>query len=321
MTVKEKILKRLHFKKSNFNTFLVFLFFTALLWLLMKFSKNYTNEISATISYVNIPENKLLNKASDSILNLVLTGNGFKLMNYQLFTPEIKIDVQKDALLKSNKGYFLTRQHRELLKSQLDYDGEIKEMSTDTLRVRFDANQHKKIPIQLEADISYASGYASKRGLVLVPDSVVVNGPAHLVDTTTVVYAKAIVLDAINEDQKIVVHLDLEKFPTNLKVLPDQVQGILEVDKFTEGTLSLPIQLINVPKNKRITIFPKTVTVVYRVSLEVYKKINTNDFKIVADYRNKDAANAFIPLKITKKPKSVQNLRMQEQKVQFVIVK
>ena len=321
MTIKEKILKRLHFDKSNFNTFLVFLLFTALLWLLMKFSKNYTHEIGANITYINIPEDKLLNKASDSVLNLVLTGNGFKLMNYRLFTPKIEVDLQKDAILKSGKGYFLTRQHRELLKLQLDYDGEIKEMSRDTLHVLFDVNQYKKIPVYLDASISYASGYASKEGLVLVPDSVVINGPAHLVDTTTIVKAHPIVLENVNANQDITVDLDLKKFSANLQVLPNRVQGILEVNKFTEGTLSLAIQLINAPKDTRITIFPKNVTVTYRVSLEGYKDISATDFKVVADYRDKDSGKAFIPLKVKKKAAPVQNLKLQEKQVQFVIVK
>ncbi len=321
MTIKEGIFNRLQFKKSNFNTFLVFLTFTTLLWLLMKFSKNYTQEIISNVSYVNIPEDKFLNKKNDTILNLVLTGSGFQLMNYRFFPPKIIIDVKKYAVLNARKGYFLPQQHRELLKSQLDYDGEIKEMSTDTLHFLLDINKQKKIPIELRANISFASGYASKEGLVLVPDSVIVNGPSHVVDTTTVVHTLPVVLEGINEDQEVQVKLDVQDFSSELEILSDNVEGIIEVNKFTEGTLSLPIQLINTPKNTKVNIFPKTVTVVYRVSLKVYKSITASDFKVVADYRNKDASNAFIPLKIKKKSRDVQNLRLQDRQVQFVIVK
>lgn len=321
MRFSSKVPKKLRFKESNFKTFSFFLVFTTLLWLLMKFSKNYTHEITATVHYINIPEDRLLNAKSDSILSFVLTGNGFKLMNYRLFKPELNIDVERSIGINSKKHYFLTQQHKEFLKKQLAYDGEIKAISADTLYLHFDSNRRKKIPVHMDASITYASSFASERGLIAVPDSVVVSGPKYLVDTTRAVVSKRITLENINTDQEITIDFELDHFPENLQIIPNQIKGIVDVEKFTEGTLVIPIQLMNTPKDKQVKIFPKNVTLVYRVSLAAYDHIKINDFKAIADYAKRGEANAFIPIQITKKPEQIQNMKLQEKQVQFVIVK
>ena len=312
--------KLFHYKEGNFKTFLFFLGFTTLLWTFIKFSKNYTHQITANLVYENVPETKILNKRSDSTLGLVLTGNGFKLMNYQMFPPRVTIDLSKAQIKDPEEAYFITGRYGENFKDQLNYSGEIKDFDTDTLRIYFDKNSYKKIPVIIKQEISFVTGYSSSKGVVLVPDSVVVNGPQSIVDTIQSIQTKTINYSDVKKDFSLDVILDLERISSEVHIVPEKLQGFVEVDKYTEGTMTVPIKVI-AAKSKKIKIFPKEASLSFNVSLREYGNITPSDFEVIANYKSADKADAFIPLEIIKQPETVQNVRLKRKRVQFVILK
>src|SRR5690606_36695181 len=113
---------------------------------------------------------------------------------------------------------------------------------------------------------------------------VVVVGPESLVSKVKSVKTQRITLSNVRENVSESVKL---KIPKNNKDLSFSntavvVKGVVE--KFTEGTLKIPIRVINVPNNITLKFYPKEVNVSYYVSLDDFKKISQSGFSVICDF-------------------------------------
>lgn len=312
---------RFSLKRNNVKVFLFFLLFTSCLWLFTQFSKNYTKEVEVALSYTNIPENRIINQESDQKLKLVLNGNGFRLMSHTWRKPLLKVDVT-DAVVNSDKEYqfYIDKNDKSLLR-KLNFRGKILKVKKDTLKLKLDVNLEKKLPLDITGQIKYAAGYGSDKGLVTIPDSIMVSGPEFTVDTLQSIKTIPIALEGLNTDYKSILEVDTIQLPDRVKVFPFRVEAQIQVSKFTEGSKKIPITVQNVPEDTKITIFPKEVTVVYRIGLEKLNKISAIDFKIIADYKKASEESSYLILELDGYPDFVHDVRLQDKQVQYVILK
>lgn len=312
---------RFSLKRANVKTFLFFLMFTSLLWLFIQFSKNYTKEVEVIVSYANLPEDRIINEESDQKLKMVLNGNGFRLMSHFWSKPRLLFDVA-DAVVFNDKEYqFYVDKDAGFLQTKLDFNGRVLSVQKDTLKLKLDVNLAKKVPIDIIGQVKYATGYGSDKGLMVVPDSVVVSGPQRIVDTIRNIKTSRLELEGLNTDYRSQLELDTVGLTKKISIYPKEVQAEVMVSKFTEGSQKIPITLQNVPEDKKITIFPKEVTVVYRVGLDHYNEITTIDFKVVADYNKTSEESSYLILELIAAPESVHDVRLQDKQVQYVILK
>ncbi len=313
--------KNFSFKKNSVKTFLFFLIFTSVLWLLIQFSKNYTQEVEVGVRYTNLPEGKIFNDQSDQILRMTLNGNGFRLMGHNWKKPTLELNVEDAVANNQDDYYFYIDKESKILKNKLDFKGRVLSVQKDTLRLQLDINLEKKIPVNLEQDIQYAAGYGSDKGLVIAPDSITISGPSKIIDTIQSISTDFLSLEGVNVDHLSELNINTIELPPNVMVTPDKVEAKILVSKFTEGNQRVPITLNNVPEGIEIKIFPKDITVVYRVGLDKYNEISSRDFMVVADYAKASEESSFLTLELADKPSSIHDVRLQEKQIQFVVLK
>jgi len=313
-------LSRFSLKRNNVKTFLFFLGFTSLLWLFIQFSKNYTREVEVIINYINLPQDKILNDASDKKLRLVLNGNGFRLITYSWTIPQLNLDISEADRSKNDVYYFDIDKEGQVLKNKLGFMGRVLHAQKDSLKAIFDVSLEKKVPIRLTEKIDYAPGYGSDRGMILRPDSIAIRGAQKVVDTIGFVVTEDINLENLNSDFKAILSVKMSQFLDVVEIYPKQVEATIAVSKFTEGSQEIPVTLINVPEGKEVKIFPKEVKVVYRVGLDKYNQINIRNFKVVADYNQVSGDSSFLILDLVDKPEFVHDVRLMDKQVQFVIL-
>lgn len=300
--------------------FLFFLFFTSCLWLFIQFSKNYTKEVEVALAYVNLPEDKIVNEASDQKLKMVLNGNGFRLLNHTWRKPTLEFDVA-DAVVFTDKEYqFYVDKNATALVKKLNFSGKILSVQSDTVTLKLDVNLKKKLPIRFKGQVKYATGYGSDKGIEVVPDSVTISGPQSIVDTITSIQTNRLELDGLNSDYDIQIELDTTGLPPRVMITPKEVKAQVKVSKFTEGSQKIPITVQNITEGEQITIFPKEVTVVYRVGLEKYDQVSTINFKVIADYKKASQESSYLMLELTEMPDFIHDVRLQDKQVQYVIL-
>ena len=101
---------------------------------------------------------------------------------------------------------------------------------------------------------------------------------------------------------------------------PNYVLLKAKVEKFTEGTLKIPVAIINVPDKMKLKFFPKEVNVSYYVSLSDFNSITKKDFEVVCDY-DKISKNQYLMIpELVKSPEHVKNVKINQQRIEFIIV-
>ncbi len=316
-----RIKNKFSFKKNNAKVFLFFLIFTSMLWLLIQFSKNYTKEVEVGVHYTNLPQDKIFNDESDQTLRMVLNGNGFRLMNHDWKKPILQFNVDDAVYSSDDQYYFHIDKESAILKKKLDFEGRVLSIHKDTLRLKLDVNLEKKIPIRIKQDILYAIGYGSDKGLVASPDSVIISGPSKIIDTIQFIDTEPIRLEGLNVDYTSALDIDTQELPNTVNIVPKEIEANILVSKFTEGSQKIAITVNNIPEGVEIKIFPKEITVVYRVGLDMYNEISPRDFMVTADYAKASEESSYMTLELTDKPTSIHDVRLQEKQVQFVVLK
>jgi YbbR domain-containing protein len=152
------------------------------------------------------------------------------------------------------------------------------------------------------------------------PDSVTISGPDVVLDTITRLYTRPVILKKVKEDISGEVAIDTTGYK-DLTLYTRDVSYSLDVEKYTEGNVLVPIEVINVPEGLNVVIFPKETLLFYQVSLQNYSKVTASDFRVVADFRKTMENQDFIIPEVVKKPEFTSNLRLNEKKIQFIIKK
>ena len=127
---------------------------------------------------------------------------------------------------------------------------------------------------------------------------------------------------AIRIIQKLNIDYGMVISETQVKLSHSDVITKIEVDKFTEGTVEVPVLIKNIPQDVSINYFPKHISVTYYLPLSDYGKFQASNFKIECDY--KDTLNSdftFMIAELVKIPKSVKKARLSSDKVEFIFLK
>ena len=64
------------------NVFLLFLLLSFVFWTHIKLSRTYTSAVEINLSYIDVPENKMLQSEPNSKVEVRLEAVGFKLLKY-----------------------------------------------------------------------------------------------------------------------------------------------------------------------------------------------------------------------------------------------
>lgn len=307
------------FKNKKINVFILFLLSAFVILIFTKLSKDYTNTIAFDIEKINVPqENVILN---DSVnLNITLKTHGFKWLKYYISKPKINIDFSKDVYKKEDV-FVWNKSKSYLNNTQFDKQVELLSLSPDPITFRYGVNMVKKVPVIFNTDINFSPGYNMNGNVISEPDSITVVGPNILVSQISALETEAVVLSDIRADVLEPVKLKLPKNAPDLKFSTKQVVLKAEVEKFTEGTLKIPVSVINTPKNTKVKYFPKAVSVSYYVSLSNFNIVKPKDFKVVCDFNKTNENQSFLIPNLVKFPETVKNAKIRQQRIEFITTK
>ncbi len=317
--LKSKLFKSI--KSKKLNVFGFFLLLSFLFLVISKLSKTYTETIFFHVNYSNVPEQHSISPGFDSIVKVKVKAYGFNLVTHNFYKHKLTVDFNKEVRKNGQKYIWDTKKGISKIDSQLGSKIEILSVQPDSLTFPYDIMSLKKVPIKLDAEISYAPGYDILDSLKIKPDSVNVIGPKNLIEKISKVKSEKLALKDVNASIDKDVDLLMDESFEKIKLSKTKVKVWGTVEKFTEGTFEVPVNIVNLPSNIKINYFPKTVLVSYYVSLENYKKIKALDFKIICDYAEvKNQDRTFFTPQLVTKPKLVKSAKMNQSKVEFIII-
>lgn len=314
-----KAITKTRFRKTNFKAFLFFLFFAVIIWVIAQFSKTYNEVVDIPVHYVNVPLDKLLKPDRPEELKLWMSESGFAIAYYNIFPPTLTVDVS-DSRIEDTVFVYSMEDHRDAIERQLGLNFDRISFPEDELRIGFEQRAEKRLPVEPHVDLQYAAGYAALGDLQLDTDSITVSGPGAMLDTIEVLRTQLLKKENIKSNLTGTLYIDTSMIK-GVTLYQNQVSYQLEVDRFTEGRLEVPIELVNVPAGRNVVIFPQQLIVSYQVSLDNFNSVQASDFKVVCDFSQlRDGQDYLVP-QIQEQPEIVENVRMNEKRISFIIKK
>ncbi len=320
--MKLKTTHKNYFKNKKTQVFLIFLVLSTLFWTLTKLSKEYTDTIEFKTRYINLPKEKVTQNNFLEKMTVVLKSSGFSLLGYNMNTSNLTIDLQ--YLIRKNNTiyYFLPNQHLPTFQKQLKAEETIIKIYPDTLFFDFGKLTSKTIKVKPNLKITYKSGYNLLDKITISPKSIVITGPEKQIDSMQFINTKLLELNNVASSFKKKIALDIPKYLDRVHFSESKIQVAGSVEKFTEGSLKLKFELINVPKEYNISTFLQKVKITYKVSLKNFNKIQVSDFKVVCDFSKtqRDSLLYLVP-KLVKQSNLVSDIDLVPNKIEFLIKK
>lgn len=316
-SIKSQILASI--KNKRINVFLLFLLSAFVILIITKLSKEYTNTIPFEIEKLNVPQEYVI--LSDSVkLNVTLKTHGFNWLNYYMSKPKIKVDFSKDVY-KDGNVFVYSKSKAYLNNTQFDKKIDVLNLEPEKLTFRFGRNLVKKVPIKINTSFSFSPGYDRATKIISVPDSVVIVGPNILVSDFQFLETDTLKIDNVRADVEQQIKLKLPENNEDLKFSVKSVVLKTKVEKFTEGTLKIPVGLINVPNGLNVKYFPKEVTVSYYVSLSNFKTVTRKDFRVICDFQKVNENQTVLKPELVKVSELVKNTKIDYQRIEFITTK
>lgn len=308
------------FKSGKLNIFFLFLALSFMFLLLTKLTREYTKTIVFNANPVHAKENYVILEDTTHKFDVTLRTNGFRLIKYYLSTPSIEVDLQ-DMDVVGNHYIWTKNKGISGINSQFNENIELIAVNPDSMSFQFDVNTIKTVPINLKSDVTFVPGYDVSGGLKLHPDSIKIIGPKVMIDTIHIIKTEEFKLENINTDIDSELNLVLPDSSESITYSHKKIKVTGHVEKFTEGEVEVPIDLVNAPKDAEVIYFPKTVNVTYYTSLGNYKNINKNDFIVECDFKDLDTNATYLQAKLVKYPEHIKNVRLVQKQIDFIITK
>ncbi|GAA4238018.1 hypothetical protein GCM10022291_26860 [Postechiella marina] len=299
----------------------MFLLFAFTILIFTKLSKEYTNTLVFGINKINVPPENIILNDSNSSLKITLKTHGFKWLKYYFSNPKITIDFNKEV--DNKKGQYIWSKSRAYLYESSQFGDKVKllNIEPDTLLFKYDVNLVKKVPVELNSSIKFTQGFDMDDDYKLTPDSIEVIGPHALASKITHIKTEEFVLNDVKTNISEKIKLILPQDNNNLIFSNQSVLLSANVKKFTEGTLKIPVTLVNVPEGLSLKYFPRMVNVTYYTSLDRFNSVKSNDFIVSCDYSMVQDNQSFLIPQIKKSPKRVKHVKLSQKRIEFIILK
>lgn len=306
-------------KSKRINVFFLFFLLAFIILVLTKLSREYTNTITFNVKPENVPEEVIVLNDSTHQLKVTLTTYGFKWLNYYLKTPRLEIDFNEDV--NKTEDYFVWSQAKGFsgINEQFDKNTIIKSINPDTLRFKYDTNAIKYIPVKINTEITYSPGYDILEPIKTIPDSIKVIGPKTMLSKLVSIETEPLILKNVKTPIQKTLNLKVNGIDKKVKLDYTSVQVSATVERFTEGTISVPVLITNVPKGIKLKHFPKNVNVSYYTSLEAFNTIDLMRFKVICNYKDLRGDSTYLTPLLIEQPEGVKSTRLHQKKIEFII--
>lgn len=308
------------FRQKKIKRFSLFLAIAFLFLILTKLSETYTQTVSFNVELDNVKDEVVLISSNDNKVDVVLNGKGFDLLPYAFYkSKSIYLDAEKDVFSKEKSYYWDAVNNRHIINGVVGNSIDVRSVKPDTLILTYDVLKTKVVPVVLQQNVEYASGFDVLHALRTYPDSIKIVGSESDLENVTSISTNLLSLVNIKTDISETIDLDISQY-SSISFFPNSIEVRGSVKRFTEGRVTVPIEVKNTPVNKVINYFPKSIEVIYYVDLENFNNITVNDFRVSANFENlNDETIRFLDLELVKTSSLLKNSRLSQDKIEFII--
>ncbi|WGH75619.1 hypothetical protein P8625_00205 [Tenacibaculum tangerinum] len=299
------------------KTFFGFLIASIFFWFLINLSKEYHTIVEYDVEYIHLPQQKNLIEAPINKLYLKLKSSGYQLLVASLSHKPIQLDLREVSKKSENDYYFLSKKIAANIQEQLKSGLKLVQIQNDTIPLKIGTLKSKKVALKPNVNITFQLGYDFSKPITITPDSVLISGDETYISKTDFLNLENVTLKNISKNTNITAPIILPENIT-LKSSHSSAEIRIDVDKFTEGEIEVPVVVKNAPRG--INIYPKKVKVIYKVGLQNFNDVTPDLFEVECDYNQiKDNEVNYLTPKVKDIPNMVTLVRLVPNKIDFLI--
>ena len=308
-------------RKRDHLVFLICLILAASFWFLIKLSDVYPVSYSMKVKYTHVPIGHLITSLKDSAVTVHFKSDGYNLLDLMLHRQldSLTVDLSQSDLRKisGNEYYVTTASLRESTAQELGVNDRDLDFSKPRLGFFMERLHVLKKKVLPRLDLQYKSQYRLY-GYKVHPRLVKVYGPKKILDTLKNIQTEPIALENLGGDRKVTAKIH-NPLPEMLRFYPSGVTVDLDVEKYTERSMKIPVDVSGI--QPVIRTFPLLVTVNFNVFIRDYEKVHPGEFRIVPNIKNINLREVKkLRLEVVSAPKNVSNVRVVPAEVEFIIV-
>lgn len=313
------IWKGIKLNSANMRGFLFFLLLTTILATLIKLSKTYEINRNLNVIVTDLPLDKTIHTVSPNQLKIQAAVSGFSILRNSFTTTDFLISYE-DLISKERGMYsYEPLEHRAAIQKAIDVSATINNIRPTSIAIQLDSLASKEVAVVPRTEITYATGFDAQGAIEVNPEFITIVGPSEELDKIELLQTETILYNDASASINTQIDIDTSTLPGTMKLSVGEVTVKQQIVKFTEGAVTVPINVLNDPEQK-VKILPKTVKVVYKVALDSFENIKASDFQVTCDYDKSFERSDKLALKLTRKPDKVQSVRLSTKQVTFIIV-
>ncbi len=300
-------------------TFSYCLLFSVFLWTIVNFTTEKQVTLKYKVNYVNIPPNLFISTTLPDTIAIIAKTSLVSLLKSKWDDNQVSFDM---ADLKSNKMNDLMLNNADILANLLNQLPSLKRIvsvSPKLIQIQFNEKFTKKVPVKLNALLNYSSGYFLTSAIKIMPQYINIYGDSITLAAINEIETENLVIRGI--DNNIVKSIGLKKDNQGkLDYSLNVINVNINVSKYSEAQFAIPINLINVPKNKSMRIYPNTTQVKMLLPMNDYKNYSAIDFNATVNYADYIANTNLKKLRVTVKTtkENVKNMKLNIETVEYI---
>lgn len=276
MNIVRAITGLFHFDRTNWKAVSLCVLAATVFWIFNAFNKNHTTTLQFPLTFEYNHERFVPVKELPQKISINVTGNGWDLFTkyFGFKLPHLVIPVERPSETRKIVGTALTPK----LASQLS-NLQINHILTDTLQFQFDLRD--KHSYRLAADLSkvtYEKGYGRVSRIVILPDSVSLEGPQSLLHQLSEPIHLEVNADRVNSNFKSEVEIEI-KGKDFIQRNPPTAKVIFEVGRVTDIQKRIPVATRKKSKSK------DSVNVWFQIPVDKIAMFETERKEITATKR------------------------------------
>ncbi len=290
----------------------------------MSLSKQYSISVTFPVKYINLPKDKLIVNQLPEIIDIEIKSSGFNLIIYKLkqHRETVLLDIKDAKATAVRNSYYINCNNRlDKITSQFNNAIKVVHINPDTVFINYNKKISKMVPVKVNVNVEFAEQYQQTDSMQIEPKSIEITGTQEVLSSIS--FVETAPYNLKSQENTILMDLKLVKSPAMKQVdfSHSSVKLKINVTKYTEAVVELPVEVENLPNGLNLKTFPDKITVKYQVAFNDYGKINPSDFKIAVDYSKIEQGSNKLKVQLVKSPAKVRSVKLSNERVEFIIRK
>jgi YbbR domain-containing protein len=312
-------------KHPNLHIFIICLFISVILWMMIRLSREYTQTVRISAIYKGLQSDKIILPASDTVLYVNMQSTGYNILfrsfNHQKFRIEVDLS-QYPAKLQGNNFEINVDPGnlQDQIMANFKQKDKIISYQPEMLKVRLDRAFIKKVPVMLDAELTFAKQYTLFHKIYFDPDSILITGNQDILQSIDFVKTEKRKFNNLSSNISVTLKL-VNNNPLNLRYSSEYAKVFIPVVQYEEDNIELELKSDSLAPGMRIITNPEKVKVFYMVCLPDVNKVSADLFQMVVSPLELNQVGNNAKVIVRKSPSFVRILRIEPENVEYTLHK